>query len=230
MKQIIVIFIVFIGIYFMYNHGFIKTIVRPKANPEAIEEKPKVNPEAEPILHKQLPAVAPERNQAMRGSSDALSKVESSCFSLFDPPTSYAFVEIAYFNGAPDISRIINRYLANYNMPEDRAKILNLLSSVRDKQTFDVLVDFFNRNIFPKKTLLHTIADFDSSESFDFLKNVAKENTNAALRKEAMDIIKTVEDSANLADLSEQEQDPTRKPSYSTVQVQALLNKGEMKR
>lgn len=230
MKQIIVIFIVFIGVYFMYNHGFIKTIARPKANLEAVQETPKVNTETEPLVHKQLPIIAPERNQAMRGSSDALGKVEASCFSLFDPPTSYAFVEVAYFNGAPDISRIINRYLANYNMPEDREKILNLLSSVRDKQTFDILVDFFNRSIFPKKTLLHTIADFDSSESFDFLKNVARENTNAALRKEALDIVKSVEDSAILADTAEPGQDITQKPSYSTVQVQALLNKGEMKR
>lgn len=184
MKQLIVVLLLLGGGYYLYNNGFLNVIKGQigvnsqyfMGNNTAASAAPKVKPG--------LPEKEASRGEGLKGNSENIKIVERTIFDTYDSSACYAYVEMAYANGSDDSALLINRYLNAFTLPEEKAKILNMLLVYRDKQTLDILKGFFDRGVFSKKVLLHKIAEFKSYEVGPIIAEAMKD-TNPAVAAEA---------------------------------------------
>ena len=164
MKQLIVVLLLLGGGYYLYNNGFLNVIKSQVGiNSQGFMGQPKQQQQAT-AAKPGLPDKDPSRAGGLKGSTDNIRLIERTIFDTYDSTACYAYVEVAYANGADNVELVINRYLNAFSLPAEKAKILNLLLGYKDKQTLEILRNFFVRGTFARKMLLRRIADFKSYE------------------------------------------------------------------
>lgn len=163
MKQLIVVLLLLGGGYYLYNNGFLNVIKGQIGVNSQFFMDGKASGTKQPVKQG-LPDKEPSRAGGLKGNLENIRLIERTIFDSYDAAACYAYVEIAYANGSDDSAMLINRYLNAFTLPEEKAKILNMLLAYKDKQTLDILKNFFDRGVFSKKVLLRKIADFKSYE------------------------------------------------------------------
>ncbi len=178
MKQLIVVLLLLGGGYYLYNNGFLN-VIKGQIGVNSQFFMGGNNSAAKTAAKPGLPDKEPSRAGGLKGSSESIRTIEKTIFDSYDASACYAYVEMAYANGSDDSALLINRYLNAFTLPEEKAKILNLLLQYRDKQTLDILKSFFDRGVFSRKVLLHKIADFKSFEVAPIIAEAMKDPSPA---------------------------------------------------
>lgn len=174
MKQLIVVLLLLGGGYYLYNNGFLN-VIKGQIGVNSQFFMGGNNNTAAKAVKPGLPEKETSREGGLKGSSESIKTIERTIFDSYDSSACYAYVEMAYANGSDDSPLLINRYLNAFTLPEEKAKILNMLLQYRDKQTLDILKGFFDRGVFSRKVLLHKIADFKSFEAAKIVADAMKD-------------------------------------------------------
>jgi hypothetical protein len=197
MKQLIILILLVGGGYYLYNNGFLKVFSNAKLSPKEFLSDVK-NAASNSITSaagasRTLPEKAPERSLNLSINKAGLTALENAVFASYDSRAAYALAELVYGAGLSDGDRVINRYLSAFTLAEEKNRILTLLGRYRDRESFEMLLKYYNRGTFSRKTLLRKLADFKSPEAAEFLTGVLNDN-NAALRAAAEAIVSEVSD------------------------------------
>ncbi len=182
MKQLIVVLLLLGGGYYLYNNGFLNVIKGQIGVNSQYFMDGKASVAKQSVAG--LPEKEPSRAAGLKGNPENIKIVEKSIFDSYDSSACYAYVEMAYANGSDDSAMLINRYLNAFTLPEEKAKILNMLLPYKDKQTLSILKSFFDRGVFSKKVLLRKIADFKSYEVAPIITEAMKD-PNSSVAAEA---------------------------------------------
>ncbi len=184
MKQFIVLLLICVGGYYLYTHGLSAVMQKANLNPREITQDGKIpqGPGASRVLG--LPEIAPERSSGLKISTANLNLVETAVINTYDAAVCFAFVEMVYASGSAETPKVINKYLSIFDLPEDKNKLLPLLTKYKDRQTLKILEDLMNRGVFSRKMLLKKISEYNTQESLDSIKR-ASESKIAALQADA---------------------------------------------
>lgn len=182
MKQLILVLLLLGGGYYLYNNGFLNVIKQAKIDPKSFIGE--IKGAAGAVSYKGLPEKNDSRGTGLKGADANIKLVENTIFATYDANTCYAYTEMAYMSGSNDSEKIITRYLANFTLPEEKNKILTLVTRYKDKQTLEILRQLFNRGTFSRKMLLNKIAEYRSPEVVAIIQQ-AKSDSNMSVSKEA---------------------------------------------
>ncbi len=183
MKQLIVVLLLLGGGYYLYNNGFLN-VIKGQIGVNSQFFMGGNNSASKTVAKLGLPEKEPSRAGGLKGATENIKTVERTIFDTYDASACYAYVEMAYANGSDDSALLINRYLNAFTLPEEKAKIFNMLLMYKDKQTLDILKNFFDRGVFSRKVLLRKIADFKSFEVAPIITEAMKD-PNASVAAEA---------------------------------------------
>ncbi len=190
MKQIIVLLLVIGGGYYLYTHGLSEVMKKVNLNPKDLVEEVK---EATGgtlggiLKSNELPEIAPERTGGLKMNAANMGLVETTVFNTYDTDVCFAYTEMIYESGSASAPNVINKYLSMFTLPEDKNKILPLVTKYRDKQTLKILEDFLKRGVFPRNMLLKKISEYRNKEALEVIKSVA-DNPSSPARNEAQSI------------------------------------------
>lgn len=173
MKQLIVVLLILGGGFYLYNNGFLNVIKQQiGVNSDAFMGSAK---SALSVFNSGLPEKESTRAGGLKGSPDNVKLVEKTIFDTYDSDACYAYIEVAYANGVDGVEDAINKYLAAFNTPSAKAKLLNMLLKYKDRQTLYILRNFFLKGTFARKMLLHKMADFKSYEVAQIMQEAMKD-------------------------------------------------------
>ncbi len=197
MKQFIILLLILGGGYYFYTHGLQQTFQKINLEPKTLikeQKKEDNNPvSASPNSQKNgLPEIAPERLSGLKISSSNMNKVEEVVFNTYDADTCFAYVDMIYSSGSSASARVINKYLTTFDVPDDRNKIITLITKYKDKQSLKILEDLMKRGAFSRKMLLNKIAQYNTEESTDVIKKVAESSNNDSLAAEAKSMLSEI--------------------------------------
>lgn len=174
MKQLIVVLLLLGGGYYLYNNGFLN-VIKGQIGINSQFFMGSNTPASSKTSKSGLPEKETSRAGGLKGNPESIKTIERTIFDSYDSSACYAYVEMAYANGSDDSALLINRYLNAFTLPEEKAKILNMLLPYKDKQTLDILKNFFDRGVFSRKVLLHKIADFKCYEAAQIVADAMKD-------------------------------------------------------
>lgn len=181
MKQFIVLLLVIAAGYYFYTHGLQQTFKKINLEPEAIVQesvKENKNTAVAPKQETGLPEIAPERSSGLKMDNRNMNLLETTVFNTYDAKTCFAYVEMVYASGSSAASKVINKYLATFDLAEDRNKIIPLITKYKDKQSLKILEDLKKRGYFSKKILDAKIAEYDAYEAKNENRNTSLEDTD----------------------------------------------------
>ena len=190
MKQIIILLLILGGGYYFYIHGLQQAFSKVNFSSGAtLGEKPKETNSQSPSMSKKgsLPEIAPERLYGLKVSNKTMGLVETTVFNTYDADVCYAFTEMIYASGSAATPRIVEKYLSTFTLPEDKNKLIALITRYKDKQSLRILEDLMNKGVFSRKMLLGKIADYHTEESNDLVKKTA-ESAKGNLAAEAKEV------------------------------------------
>ena len=192
MKQFIILLLILGGGYYFYTHGLQQTFQKINLEPKTIvKEQVKESSSNNTVpsanaQQKGLPEIAPERLAGLKMSNSSMNKVEEVVFNTYDADTCFAYVEMVYSSGSSASPRVINKYLTTFDVPEDRNKIIPLITKYKDKQSLKILEDLMKHGAFSKKMLLNKIAQYNTDESSNMIRKVAEGSDSLADEAKAM--------------------------------------------
>ncbi|MGN0022737.1 MAG: hypothetical protein ACI352_01715, partial [Elusimicrobiaceae bacterium] len=171
---------------YWYTHGLAKVIARTNVSPKEFVQNGK-SAKAELPSMAGLPEIAPERSSGLKMSAQNMNLVETTVFNTYDSNVCYAYTEMIYASGSANAPKVINKYLATFTLPEEKNKILPLITKYKDKQSLRILEDFMKRGVFSRKMLLKKISEYHTDASTDVIKRTA-ENNLSPIKEEAKEI------------------------------------------
>ena len=190
MKQIIVLLLIIGGGYYLYNNGLSDVLRKANLDPKDFVEGVKeatggtvggISKAAE------LPEIAPERASGLKMNAANMRLVETTVFNTYDTDVCFAYTEMIYASGSASAPKVINKYLATFTLPEDKNKILPLVTKYKDKQSLKILEDFLKRGVFSRSMLLKKISEYRNKEALAVIKSVA-DTPSSPVRDEAQNI------------------------------------------
>jgi len=184
MKKLAAILLLALCGYYIYQHGLTNIL---SGTEEASPGRTKI------AAGKPLPPRAPQRACKPNISRGNFSALESAVFAMYDPKAAFALAELAYSTGLDEAQSVINKYLEAFPDPDDKARILTLITKYQDKESLNMLGKFFTRGTFPRKTLIRKIADFQAPEASEII-YTALSSDNPAVRAEAEAMYNEVKD------------------------------------
>jgi hypothetical protein len=194
MKQLIVILLIAGGCYYLYYGGFFKIPGSSDLSPKEFVGNIKSAADIMAgVSVKNLPEKAPQRDCGGTISQSNFNALKDIVFTAYDSKAAYALADLAYSGGFSEAKDIINKYLSLFTMPEEKNRILSLVTRYKDKESLDMLVNFLNNGTFNRKALLGKIADFKSPEAAAAIRAAAGSG-NFAVRSEAKALIEELSD------------------------------------
>ena len=187
MKQIIVLLLVIGGGYYFYTHGLAEVLKKANLNPKDFVTEVKEATTGLALAYSGLPEIAPERSGGLKMNPANMRLVETTVFNTYDTDVCFAYTEMIYSSGSVSAPKVIDKYLTTFTLPEDKNKILPLVTKYKDKQTLKILEDFLKRGVFSRSMLLRKIAEYRSKEALDIIKTVA-DTPSSPVRDEAQNI------------------------------------------
>ncbi|MDR0952587.1 MAG: HEAT repeat domain-containing protein [Elusimicrobiota bacterium] len=208
MKQLIFILLLIGGVYYLYNSGFLKVIQNTQIDPKGFVSDIK-DAVGSSLSSGRLPDKDSSRGNGIKGDKAAFLKIENTVFAAKSAAAAFALVDIAYANGAADAHQLIDRYISAFNNAKDKNKIINMLGKYRDKQSFNILLKFFNDGALDRKLTIRKIASFKSPEVIKAIES-AMASDNSAVRKAAQDMHKTLQKEAWYTQIERKQPLPTQ--------------------
>lgn len=187
MKQLIVLLLIVGGAYYFYNNGLSAVMQKANLNPRDFTQEGKAAKTTAAPASAGLPEIAPERSSGLKMNANNMSLVETTVFNTYDSAVCFAYVEMIYASGSANAPKVINKYLATFDLPEDKNKILPLVTRYKDKQSLRILEDFMNKGVFSRKMLLKKISEYNTKDSLDTIKR-ASESKISAIQEDAKEL------------------------------------------
>ena len=119
--------------------------------------------------------------------------LKENAFITYDPDICFALVDLVYSSGSPDALPYINEYLTMFSLPEDKARVLNLLSQYKDRQTLGMLLTFYKNGSLSRSNLLNALSVYHTAEVAQIIHN-ATTSTNDSLAQTAKKLEKSFEE------------------------------------
>lgn len=186
MKSFIVLLLIIGGGYYWYTHGLSTVLSKANLSPKEFVRDGK-SAKAELPSMAGLPEIAPERSSGLKMSAQNMNLVETTVFNTYDSNVCYAYTEMVYASGSANAPKVINKYLSTFTLPEEKNKILPLITRYKDKQSLRILEDFMKRGVFSRKMLLKKISEYHTDESTEVVKRTM-ENNLSPIKEEAKEI------------------------------------------
>ncbi len=190
MKQLIFICLLIGGGYYLYNSGFVDVLKNTRLDPTGFVEdvKAATSSTVAAVVKKErfpkLPRRAESRAGGVQGARNSVKLIEDTILNTYDVNASYALVDVMYSSGAGNSKELVNKYLLNFSMPEDRDKLLELITAYKDQETLDILVEMINKGTFSRRTLFKKINAFENPAIIPILDSFLNSN-NSSIQKEA---------------------------------------------
>ena len=172
MKQLfilIMLVLLALGIYILHIAGFFTFLTSTAFKPRTFvaDIKSAVAESKAPRPAGALPNRAPERSCKISMPVASFNALEKAAFADNNYKTALAFVELVYGSGFDGADKLITRYLAAFEKPQEREPVLALVSKHRDIESLNILEKFFIQGTFARKTVLRKVAAFKSPEAAD---------------------------------------------------------------
>lgn len=187
MKQIIILLLVLGGGYYFYTHGLQQALSKVNMDPKSNLQETSKDGNSPSLKKGGLPEIAPERLSGLKVSNKTMGLVETTVFNTYDADVCYAFTEMIYASGSAATPRVVDKYLAAFTLPEDKNKLIALITRYKDRQSLKILEDLMNKGTFSRKMLLNKIADYHTEESNALIKKTA-ESGKGNLASEAKEV------------------------------------------
>ncbi len=191
MKQIIVLLLIIGGGYYLYTHGLADVMKKANLDPkdfvEEVKEATGGTIAGVTKTSSELPEIAPERESGLKMNAANMRLVETTVFNTYDTDVCFAYTEMIYASGSASAPKVINKYLSTFTLPEDKNKILPLVTKYKDKQSLKILEDFLKRGVFSRSMLLKKISEYRNKEALAVIKSIA-DNPSSPVRDEAQNI------------------------------------------
>lgn len=190
MKQLIFIGILIAGGYYLYNSSFFDVLKNTRLDPTGFVEDVKAATSSTVAAvtkrdrFPKLPQRAESRSGGVRGARTSIKLIEDTILNTYDVNASYALLDVMYSSGADNSKALIKTYLLNFSMPEDRDKLLELITAYKDQETLDILVEMINKGTFARRTLFKKINAFENPVIIPILDSFVNSN-NSGIQKEA---------------------------------------------
>lgn len=166
MKQILFLIILVLVGYFVLWGGTTRVLYKADISPKSL-----LTNLASGVDEDFLPEVDPSRNGFKYTNSASFGKIKENIFITYDPDVCFAFIDLVYSSGSRDSEALIRQYLTMFTLPEDAAKVLNLLKSYKDKQTMGILLSLYKTSDISKSSILNTLSDYHTPEVAQTIKS-----------------------------------------------------------
>ena len=142
MKQILfLIVLVFVG-YFVFWGGATHVLYKADMNPKNL-----LTNVVSSVDENFLVEIDSARNGFRYTNPNSFNLIKQNIFLTYDPDVCFALVDLVYSSGSKESESLMREYLKMFSLPEDRAKILNLLKTYKDGQTLKILLSFYKNSI-----------------------------------------------------------------------------------
>lgn len=159
MKQVLFLIIIVVIGYFIFQGGAGRVLSKANINTKGL-----ITDITQSVDENYVPDLAPERSHFKTTNSESLNLVKNTVFLTYDPETCFSLIDIVYSSGSDNALPLINEYLTMFNLTEDRAKVLNLLSQYKDKQTLKMLVSLYKNGSLGRVNLLNVMSSYHTPQ------------------------------------------------------------------
>ena len=166
MKHILFLFVVIVAGYFVFWGGTTAALSKADITPKDL-----MSNVAAGVDQNFIPDIAVNRRGFKYNNSNSFGKVKDNVFMTYDPEICFAFIDIAYSSGGGEAESLIREYLKMFTLPEDRAKVLKLLTSYKDKQTLRMLLSFYQDELLERANLLNVLSTYRTPEVAQIINN-----------------------------------------------------------
>ena len=160
MKQILFILILAAVAYAIFWGGAVKVLYKADIKPQDFISSIASKVEDTDFV----PEIATARKEFNYTNKNSFSLIKNNLFLTYDPELCFALLDIAYSSNAPEAEAMIKEYLKMFTLPEDKSKILGLLSAYKDKQTMKIILSLYDSNSLDKANLLNILANYHTPE------------------------------------------------------------------
>ncbi len=184
MKQILFVLILAAVCYVIFWGGAIKVLYKADIKPQDLISSIASKVEDTDFV----PEIATARREFNSTNKNSLSLIKNNLFLTYDPEVCFALVDLAYSSNAPEAESLIKEYLNMFTLPEDKSKILSLLSAYKDKQTMRILLSLYENSSLDKANLLNILATYHTPEVAQLL-NQETSNSNQLISQMANQLV-----------------------------------------
>lgn len=175
MKQFLFLIIIVAVGYFVFQEGVGRVLSKANINTKGL-----ISDITQTVDENYIPDVAAERSNFKVTNADSLAHVKNTIFMTYDPDTCFSLVDLVYSSGSSEALPLINEYLTMFSLAEDKAKILNLLSQYKDKQTLKMLLSLYKNGSLGRGNLLNVLSSYHTPEVAQII-NKAASSSNETL-------------------------------------------------
>ena len=174
MKQLLfLILIVGIG-YFLFKGGIGRVLSKANINTKGL-----ITDITQTVDENFIPDTAPERSNFKVTNSNSLARIRENVFITYDPDICFSMVDLVYSSGSTEALSYINEYLSMFSLPEDKAKVLNLLSQYKDRQTLSILITLYKNGSLGRSNLLNVLSAYHTAEVAQIIHNAAASSNDS---------------------------------------------------
>ena len=185
MKQILFLIVLVLVGYFVLWGGTTRVLHKADINPKTI-----ISNLATGVDEGFIPEVDPARHGFKYTDSKSYKKIKDNIFLTYDSEICFAFVDLVYSSGSKMSESLMKEYMKIFILPEDYAKILNLLKSYKDKQTLSILLSIYNLETSQelKPVVLNILSEYHTPQIAHLIKD-ATLSEDEALAQAAQSIV-----------------------------------------
>lgn len=180
MKQLLFLVILVVMGYFIFQGGLGRVL--SKAN---ISTKGLLSDITQTVDANFIPEVASERSSFKTSDGGSFNHIKNNVFITYDPDVCYALVDLVYSSGSFEAAPLINEYLSMFSLPEDQAKILNLLNKYKDRQTLRILLNLYKKGSIERAKLLNVLSGYHTPEVAQTIHSAAESMDDMVLAQTA---------------------------------------------
>ena len=166
MKQFLFLVVLALVGYLVLWGGTTRVLNRAEINPKKL-----ISDIASGVDENFLPEIDPARNGFRYANSTSYGKIKENVLMTYDPDICFALVDLVYSSGSVDSEALVRKYLEMFTLPEDSAKIINLLTIYKDKQTSRILLSLYKDSDISKSSLLNVLAEYHTPEVAKLIKD-----------------------------------------------------------
>lgn len=186
MKQILFLVVLALVGYLVLWGGTTNVLHRADINPKKL-----ISNLASGVDENFLPEIDPTRTGFKYTNPNSYQQIKDNILMTYDPDICFALVDMVYSSGSNDSEPLIRKYLEMFTLPEDSAKVLNLLSIYKDKQTGRILMSLYNDSDISKPALLNMLAEYHTPDVAKVIK-AATVSEDLVLAQAAQALVDTV--------------------------------------
>ncbi len=181
MKQLLFLLVLGVVGYFVLWGGTANVVNRADMNPKRL-----ITNIAGSIDEDAIPEIDPSRNKFRFTDNDSFKRIKESVFMTYDSDACFSLIDLVYSSGYQDAGTLIKEYFSMFSSSDEVSKMLRLLSSYKDKQTLNALLEGYNNeNIIDKAPFLSALSVYHTPEVAKIIKEATLNEEDLQLAEAA---------------------------------------------